>query len=160
MRHILLGLMVLATLLPAARAEEAALTPEQQAKMTRAGELNILLMQHYQAGRYQEALAPARESMAIRREVLGPTHPDYAVSLNNLAAILETLGRYDESLPLHREALAIYEEDPGKKSGPYATSLNTLAKATVSIGQYPEGAALYREAAAINAQLYGEGSDD
>jgi Tetratricopeptide repeat len=39
----------------------------------------------YRAGKFAEAVPLAQRILAIREKVLGPGHPDVAVSLNNLA---------------------------------------------------------------------------
>ena len=40
-------------------------------------------------GKLDEATPLYKESLAIRKKVLGEEHPDVAQSLNNLAALLE-----------------------------------------------------------------------
>ena len=40
----------------------------------------------------------------------GPTHPDTAMSLSNLAALYSDQGRYSEAEPLLKRALTIYEQ--------------------------------------------------
>lgn len=40
--------------------------------------------------------------MIIREQVLGPDHPDVAVSLNNMAQLLNGQGRYAEAEPLYK----------------------------------------------------------
>jgi CHAT domain-containing protein len=48
-----------------------------------------------------------REALEIRREVLGPNHPDVSASLNALAEVVAGLGRDGEALDLLDEAAAI-----------------------------------------------------
>jgi hypothetical protein len=45
----------------------------------------------------------------IEEAVHGPDHPEVAVTLVNLAALLEGQGKCDEAEPLYRRALAIKE---------------------------------------------------
>ena len=40
-------------------------------------------------GSYGEATPKYRRSLAIREKVLGPDHPNVAISLNNLAGLLD-----------------------------------------------------------------------
>jgi hypothetical protein len=56
-------------------------------------------------GRYAEAEKLDRETLAIRRRVLGPEHPDTAVSTYNLACIVALQGRRDASLSLLQDAV-------------------------------------------------------
>ena len=55
---------------------------------------------------------------AIRKEVLGEKHPDYATSLNNLAGLYGATEEYAKAEPLFRQALAIR-----KKAGREASRL-------------------------------------
>jgi tetratricopeptide (TPR) repeat protein len=48
-----------------------------------------------------------RQSLEVRRQVLGEQHPDFANSLNNLAFLYDTVGRYEEAEPLYRQAIEI-----------------------------------------------------
>ncbi len=57
-------------------------------------------------GRLDEAERLQRETLEIRRRVLGDQHPDTFSSLTNLAQVLDQLGHPDESEPLMRQVLA------------------------------------------------------
>jgi serine/threonine-protein kinase len=59
------------------------------------------------AGRIDEAEQHLVEAVKLRRQLLGPQHPDLAKSINNLALVLRSLGRLEEAGPLYREALTI-----------------------------------------------------
>ena len=69
-----------------------------------------------------------------RKAVLGERHPDYALSLNNLAALLESQGDYAAARPLFEQALAIRKAVLGERHPDYATSLNNLAAAAAVPG--------------------------
>jgi tetratricopeptide (TPR) repeat protein len=56
--------------------------------------------------------------------VLGPEHPDVATTLNNLAALYESMGNYTEALPLYERALSISE----KVLGPEHPNTKTTSK--------------------------------
>jgi Tfp pilus assembly protein PilF len=58
--------------------------------------------------------------VAIREKVLGPEHPDTAVSLSNLAILLQAQGDLAGARPLYERALA---SRSGKRPplGPLAT---------------------------------------
>ena len=53
----------------------------------------------------REAEPLYRRSLAIREMVLGPDHLYTAISLNNLAYLLEDQGNYKEAEPLYRETV-------------------------------------------------------
>jgi Tfp pilus assembly protein PilF len=56
-------------------------------------------------GRYDEAEKLFRQTLEIRRRVLGPEHPDTAASSFNLACMAARKGQRDEALSLLREAM-------------------------------------------------------
>ena len=65
------------------------------------------------AGRLDEAEPLMREALAIRREVLGPTDPDVASTLNNLGMILRNKGDLTNAAPMLREALDLRRQKLG-----------------------------------------------
>src|SRR5262245_11087608 len=73
-------------------------------RLFQAPALNQQVVRLWQAGRTREALPLARQALAIRKELLGEAHPDYAASLNNLAMLYLDLGEYGKALPLFEQA--------------------------------------------------------
>lgn len=61
-------------------------------------------------GRYAEAEPLSRRALEICEQALGPEHPEVAVKLSALAAILDGQGKYDPAESLYRRALGIYQE--------------------------------------------------
>jgi tetratricopeptide (TPR) repeat protein len=66
-------------------------------------------------GKYAEAEPLYQRALAIREQVLGPTHPDVGQSLNNLAALYNSQGKYAEARPFYQRALNIFEEVLGSE---------------------------------------------
>jgi len=110
----------------------------------------------FRAGKTREALGLAQESLAIRKEVLGEKHSDYAQSLNNLAYLYYLHGTYAKAESLYCQALAVYKEVLGEKHPDYASSLNNLADLYNSQGNYAKAEPLYRRALAILKEALGE----
>ena len=54
-----------------------------------------------------------RRALAIDEASFGPDHPNVAIGLNNLAALLRATNRLAEAEPLMRRALAIDEASFG-----------------------------------------------
>ncbi|TMC21628.1 MAG: tetratricopeptide repeat protein [Chloroflexi bacterium] len=54
-------------------------------------------------------------ALAIYERHLGPTHPDMASSLNNLALLYNSQGKFSEAEPLYKRALSIYERILGSE---------------------------------------------
>jgi Flp pilus assembly protein TadD len=56
-------------------------------------------------GKYDEAEAMNRQTLAWRKEVLGHEHPNTLTSMSNLARVLDNQGRYDEAEAMNRQEL-------------------------------------------------------
>jgi tetratricopeptide (TPR) repeat protein len=76
---------------------------------------------------YAAARRLFERALAIRETALGPEHPDTAVSLNNLAGLLQAQGDFAAARPLFERALAITEKALSPKHPATATSLDNLA---------------------------------
>ena len=98
-----------------------------------------------------------RESLAIRREVLGDDHPNVARSLSNLAGLLAGRGDRKAAEPLLREALAIRRKRLGQDHPDVAISLNKLAGTLRADGKAEEAAGFFREAVRIADRAWPEG---
>src|SRR5688500_9208011 len=57
---------------------------------------------------YAECEPMARKAVELKKQELGNEHPEYAVELAALAAILDQLGKRDEAEPLYLHALEIF----------------------------------------------------
>jgi len=75
--------------------------------------LNNLAALLEETERMPEAEKLMRRAVAIFEKVLGPEHPNVAVSLNNLSNLLKDSDRLGEAEPLMRRALAILEASLG-----------------------------------------------
>jgi tetratricopeptide (TPR) repeat protein len=71
--------------------------------------LGMLAEIYRMQGRYAEAEPLYQQALAIKKKVLGPEHPDMAMTLNNLAVLYKSAGKYAKAEPLYRHALAIFE---------------------------------------------------
>jgi len=58
----------------------------------------------YQQGRYEEALQPASHARDLSLQYLGEEHLDFAIDLNNLAALYKAMGNYTQADTLNKEA--------------------------------------------------------
>ncbi|MCS7154169.1 MAG: tetratricopeptide repeat protein, partial [Bacteroidia bacterium] len=96
-------------------------------------------------GRYAEAESLHLEAKAIRAKVLGTEHPDYATTLNNLAAVYTDQERYAEAESLHLEAKAIRAKVLGTEHPDYYhQSLYNLARLYQRQRRYSEADTLWR----------------
>jgi len=101
-------------------------------------------------GDYARAEPLCRQAMEIREKALGKQHPSYARSMNNLAALYESVGDYPHAAPLFRQAIEIQEKALGKQHPHYAQSLYCLAGLYESMGDYPRAEPLYVQAMEIS----------
>jgi tetratricopeptide (TPR) repeat protein/predicted Ser/Thr protein kinase len=81
-------------------------------------------------GKYEEALAVERRSLAIREKALGSLDPSVAWSLNNIGVTLFDLSNYEEALRYHQRALAIREKVLGPEHPDVAASLKNMASSS------------------------------
>src|SRR5262249_23655884 len=153
-----LGQLNLAQLRYAAAAEDfqqaANLVPAGGA-LVRSGYLNSAGLAAGRAANYPLASTTLAEALAIRERLLDPEHPDVAVSLNNLALLLQDTNRLSEAEPLSRRALAISEKSYGPDHPDVATGLNNLASLLQDTNRLSEAEPLYRRALAIAEKSYG-----
>ena len=129
-------------------------------RLKKAESLNKQLIKLYQQGRYAEAIALGKETLAIREKALGPDHPDTAKSLNNLAALYRAQGSYAKAEPLLERALVILEKVLGSDHPDTATILNNLALLYESQGMYGKAEPLYERVLAIREKALGPDHPD
>jgi tetratricopeptide (TPR) repeat protein len=133
------------------------------------------------AGKFEEAVKPAEELLALRKRVQGQEHWEamdaarLVESLRLTAALPETKrtalaeigavtgkarslyvrGKYAEAEPLHRKVVAVYEDVLGPKHPDTATEYNNLAIVIGAQGRYREAELLYRKTLAVCEEVLG-----
>lgn len=106
-------------------------------------QLNREVVGLYRQGEYERALVQALDACEFSRRTLGEEHPEYAASLDNLAAIYKALGRFEEAEPLLKQALEIRKKTLGENDPDYVISLNNLAGLYKATGRYADAEPLY-----------------
>jgi tetratricopeptide (TPR) repeat protein len=115
-----------------------------------AASLNDLgLMLYYDKGDYDHAEQLLRESMAMKRRLLGDKHPEIATSLSNLADVLHNKGDLAEAEKDYQESLAMYRELLGNEHPSVARTLNNLAFVYYDKGDVRTALETERESLAI-----------
>ncbi|MFI6079106.1 tetratricopeptide repeat protein [Actinoplanes sp. NPDC051343] len=113
------------------------------------------------AGRREQALAPAEDAASIYRR-LAEAHPDaylpnLATSLNNLGTCLAVLGRREQALAPAEEATGIYrrlaEAHPDAYLPDLATSLNNFGACLARLGRREQALAPAEDATGIYRRL-------
>jgi tetratricopeptide (TPR) repeat protein len=93
--------------------------------------------------------------LEVYRQVLGEQHPDFATSLNNLAALYSATGRSEQAEPLYQQALEIRRQVLGEQHPDFATSLNNLAALYFATGRSEQAEPLYQQALEVLRQVLG-----
>ena len=103
----------------------------------------------FDRGRYGEAEPIIARALSIRERLLGTDHPDFAATLNVMAAVNLLQGRHAKAQSCHERALAIRERVLGPDHEDVAASLNNLANVHFHCGRYAQAAPLYKRALEI-----------
>lgn len=79
-----------------------------------------------------------RDSLAMRKKLLGSDHPDVADSLGELASILQAQGKLADAETFAREALAIRKTKLGNEHEDVAGSHDILAEVLKEEGKFAD----------------------
>jgi len=120
-----------------------------------AKQLDSKVAELYKMGKAEEALPLAKRALVIHEQILGPTHPDTATSLNNLGVLLRAMGDLAGAKPYFERALAIHEQVLGLTHPETANSLNNLGMLLFALGELTEAKAYLDQALAIHEQVLG-----
>lgn len=99
------------------------------------GALDGLAQNLINAGRVEEAEAPIRESIAVRKAA---SSPDTALagSYSTLGVLLSTVSRYDEAREVHQAALELRRHVLGERHPATVAAMNNLATVRFRRGDY------------------------
>ncbi len=136
--------------------QNAIRSPEQRTSLREAWEAMSTVDKLIGEGQFILAIPMATKAAAIRKQVLGEQHPDYANSLNDMAYIYHNMGEYARAEPLYTQAIEIDKQVLGEQHPNYATSLKNLASLYQSTGEYNRSEPLYKQAMEIQKQALGE----
>lgn len=100
-------------------------------------------------GQLAQATKLFRESLAMRKLILGERHVDVASTMSNVAWLLHAQHDDAEAEPLYRQALKIKQKALGKKHPDCATILSNLADMFVAQGKFDEAEAYYAQMAEV-----------
>jgi tetratricopeptide (TPR) repeat protein len=99
-----------------------------------------------------------RQSLAIRRKVLDPKHPDIGKALNKLGNIWRQQGRYEEAAASLREALENVRPALGNDNPATADCMANLARVYLAQGRAAAAEPLVRHAVEIRRRVLHEGN--
>ena len=116
--------------------------------------INDLGLLELDQGDYRQSEQLFRESIAMKRRLLGDKHPEIATGLNNLALVLDDDGDLAGAETAYRQAIAMQRELLGNAHPAVANTLNNLAYVLYERGQVRNALATEREALAIYRKLF------
>jgi tetratricopeptide (TPR) repeat protein len=141
------------------------LPPEHQDTLATMNNLAVVLMELGRdperaqvvrdTGLLEESRKLHEETLRGRRRVLGPAHPDTLISMNNLAATLQSQNRNAEAQKLYEEVIDIRERTLGRDHPSTLLSIKNLAVILMNQGQLAEARKLYLEIIDRNRERLG-----
>lgn len=132
------------------------LTQEQQRLAVEAELANRQLFTLFQKGQIAKAIQMGERAIAIRKELFGENHLEYAASLHSLAFILTKSAKPARAEPLLAQVIEIRKNVLGEEHPKYAESLTSLAVVYYSKGEYAKAELLLKEARDIQRTVRGE----
>ena len=99
--------------------------------------------------RLKEALALEEQAVVLKQKVLGPDHPDVAISLDNVAMTLFMMDRIPEAIENNQRALTIIRKTLGPDHPRFADGLAIGAELMIEKGNYDEARRMAEQALAI-----------
>jgi CHAT domain-containing protein/Tfp pilus assembly protein PilF len=157
-----LALAALLAITLTSRADGPLPPAERQQLEEQARELNDKAFQLFQAGKLTDALALARQTLAIRERLYtGLDHPDLVESYHSLEGILSRMGNPEQALSYALKALAMnerrYPPERFKNGDPaLALSLDKVGACLQEMGQLSKALSYCEKALAMYRTLYPE----
>lgn len=117
--------------------------------------LNEQVEQLSRVGRFSQALPPAQKALQICYKILGPEHPETAISLTTLGLLYQETGAPNDALPLLERALQIRYKALGPSNSDTAASLSNLAELYRTMAAYDKALPLFERALRIRERVQG-----
>ena len=108
-----------------------------------------------QMGDYKDAESPLKQSLEIRRKLLGLENLDYLSSLNELANLYTFMGDYDVAEAFLKQCIEIRKKRFGEKNLNYASSLNDLAYLYKERRDFKLAEPIYKQSIEIRKKILG-----
>jgi serine/threonine-protein kinase len=132
----------------AARADELSSQPAMQAQM-----LDVLGRLNMQVGRNDQAKSLLERALDIRRRLYGENHPDYVITLSNLADAVDQTDDVARVVALHRQVLDAQRRLSGEDDPKTIDAQWALAQAVHRSGDAKGAAPLFEQWLAAIARL-------
>ena len=111
-------------------------------------------------GRYLDAVAPAQQALAIREQILGPTHEEVVTALTTLGLIHATLIELTQAKPLLQRALEIRRSALDSNDPKVGESLTNLATVMYAAGDFTQAIQTLEQSLEIRERALGHSHPD
>jgi CHAT domain-containing protein/tetratricopeptide (TPR) repeat protein len=108
----------------------------------------------------EKSLEYIQKYVEIAKKILGEKHPDYLMSLNNLATAYTTLGEYQKALEISLQDVELRKEVLGEKHPDYFSSLSNLSIIYYYLGNYEESLEVSLRLVELQKEVLGEKHPD
>jgi len=139
----------------AEQAGEQSLSQSDSNLLAEASRLSNKVRELYKMGKAEEALPLAKRVLAIREQVLGPTHLDTASSLNDLGMLLQAMGNLKGAKSYLIRVLEINEKTLDSNHLDIAASLDNLGNLLRIMGDFSGARSYLERALTIRKQKFG-----
>ena len=112
----------------------------------------------YENGNYEQAIELLQKVIPSLKKILGESHEEYLISLENLCVYNAYAENYDEAIDIIKKVIKIKKTKLGEKHTEYASSLQLLAFIYGNINKYQE--AIIEESKALSIIEYNSGNNN
>lgn len=111
-------------------------------------------------GLLEKSLPYFQRTLAIRKQALGPDHPETINATGNYGYILHALGKLEQAEPYYRESIGRLEKSRGPEAPELAPHLSNLAMLLADMGKAKDAIPLHERALAIQTKARGPDDPD
>eukprot|EP00741_Cyanophora_paradoxa_P005091 tig00000857_g4933.t1 len=126
----------------------------EAAGLERAGSLLLRM------GKYEDGIRFGQKALQLKQKALGPEHPDVAMSMQNLAVLLQAQGDFKAARPLYERALKIKQQALGPEHPDVTMTMDNLAGLLQAQGDFKAARPMYEGALRVKRKLLGSEHPD
>ncbi|PVF91854.1 hypothetical protein CPB86DRAFT_830363 [Serendipita vermifera] len=108
-----------------------------------------------ECGEWKEAEEIQREVLELRKEILGPRHPDTILAMDDLASTLDDRGQLEEAERMRREVLELQKEILGPLHPNIIQTMYSLVYTLHERGQLEEARKMAQEGLELHKEIQG-----
>ncbi len=116
---------------------------------------NTLGVSYWYLGEQEKALEQQKRAVALRRQELGPKHPETVGAMNDLAIVLDRMGKFADEQKILEEVVAVKRRTLGPEDPVTLRSVNNLATVMAMQGLLEDAVKLAKETLEIQRRVEG-----